>query len=80
MSLKIRTMKIMPDLIYKFNGEPKSSEFSFHSVYLPARSQLMFCMKLCFSMRDEASSHSCSRDTCMDKKEMSNAAIIELKV
>lgn len=48
MSLKIRTMKIMLDLIYKFYGESKSSEFSLHSVYLPVRSQLMFCMEAVF--------------------------------
>lgn len=48
MSLKIRTMKIMPDLIYKFNRESKSSEFSLHSVYLLVRSQLMLCLEVVF--------------------------------
>lgn len=40
------SLKIMLDLIYKFYGESKSSEFSLYSVYLPVRSQLMFCMEV----------------------------------
>lgn len=39
-----------------------------------------FAWKLCFSMRDEASSYSHNKDTFMDEKEMLNAAITELKV
>lgn len=48
MSLKIRTMKIMLDLIYKFYVESKSSEFSLHLVYLPVRSQFIFCTEVVF--------------------------------
>lgn len=70
------TMKIMLDLICEVYGEWKSSEVCLHSAYLPARAQLVFCMKLCFSMRDEASSCSSNRQRM---KEMRNRAITALK-
>lgn len=61
-------------------GESKSSEFSLHSVYLPVRSQLMFCMEVVLLYERWGQLTLTKQGLFYGWKEILNAATTKLKV